>query len=310
MNAHQEILPATSPGTTLRTPETNQAIAARLRMMAETLDQQDGDAFRIAAYRRAADTIEAMNRPIDEIFSREGVAGLVALPSVGRGIAAAIAEMLTTGRWAQLDRMQGALEPERLFQTMPGIGPALAQRIHNKLHIDTLEQLEMAAHDGSLENLEGIGARRAAALRALLAERLARRRLKAPRRGRAHAPGVDLLLDVDREYRRRAAAGDLRLIAPKRFNPDGEAWLPILHAIRGDWRFTALFSNTLLAHQLTKTRDWVILYFHQDEDAEAQCTVVTEARGPLSGHRVVRGRENECARYYEAEAAHASDRPG
>ena len=52
-------------------------------------------------------------------------------------------------------------------------------------------------------------------------------------------PGVDLLLDVDREYRRKAESGALPKIMPRRFNPSGEAWLPILHTERGDWHFTA-----------------------------------------------------------------------
>jgi hypothetical protein len=107
-------------------------------------------------------------------------------------------------------------------------------------------------------------------------------------------PDIELLLEVDREYREQAAAGNLRKIAPKRFNPKGEAWLPILHAQRGDWEFTALFSNTARAHDLGKTDDWVVLYFHSDQGPEGQRTVVTETSGPLEGRRVVRGREAEC----------------
>jgi hypothetical protein len=115
---------------------------------------------------------------------------------------------------------------------------------------------------------------------------------------------VALLLDVDREYRQKADAGELRVIAPKRFNPSGEAWLPVFHAARGDWRLTALFSNTRKAHELGKTRDWVVIYFHLDSEPESQCTVVTETHGPLAGRRVVRGREGECAVHYaEAPAA-------
>lgn len=107
-------------------------------------------------------------------------------------------------------------------------------------------------------------------------------------------PDVDTLLDVDREYREKAAAGTLRRIAPRRFNPLAEAWLPILHCQRGDWQFTALFSNTARAHALGKTADWVVLYFHSDHGPEGQRTVVTETTGPLQGQRVVRGREPEC----------------
>jgi hypothetical protein len=92
----------------------------------------------------------------------------------------------------------------------------------------------------------------------------------------------------------RAAKGKLRKIAPQRFNPSGEAWLPILHTQRQDWHFTALFSNTARAPGLGKTNDWVVLYFHTDHGPEAQCTVVTETSGPMEGQRVVRGREVEC----------------
>ena len=186
-----------------------------------------------------------------------------------------------------------------MYQTVPGIGPALAQLNHDELHIDTLEQLEMAAHSGRLEALPGLGARRVSAIRAVLGQRLGSRRLPVP--SETAQPDVEILLDVDREYRERAAAGELRLIAPERFNPSGEAWLPILHTRRGDWAFTALFSNTRKAHDLGRLRDWVVLYFHGDHDHEDQCTVVTEHRGPLTGRRVVRGRERACEAYYDRE---------
>jgi putative hydrolase len=107
-----------------------------------------------------------------------------------------------------------------------------------------------------------------------------------------------MLLDVDLEYRTKAAEDRLPKIAPRRFNPRGEAWLPVLHARRGQWRFTALFSNTARAHQLGRTRDWVVLYFHRDRQREGQRTVVTETRGPLAGKRIVRGREAECQRHH------------
>jgi hypothetical protein len=105
---------------------------------------------------------------------------------------------------------------------------------------------------------------------------------------------VAVLLDVDREYREAAAAGRLSRIAPRRFNPSGQAWLPVLHTERDHWQITALFSNTGRAHELGKTRDWVVIYFHTDTQAEGQRTVVTETHGALAGRRVVRGREEEC----------------
>lgn len=277
--------------------ETNETIALKLREMADLLEAQEADGFRVSAYRRAADTVARLEEPIEDILAREGQAGLVALPAIGRGISAAIIEILRSGRWSALERLSGEIEPEQLFQTVPGIGPNLAQMIHDELHIDTLEQLEMAAHDGRLEALPGLGRRRVAAIRAVLGERLASRRVAPvdPRPG----PDVSVLLDVDEEYRRRAAAGELRKIAPKRFNPSGEAWLPVLHTRRDDWHFTALFSNTQKAHEFGRTNDWVVLYFHDEHADEDQCTVVTEHRGRLQGLRVVRGRERECEAYYE-----------
>jgi putative hydrolase len=109
---------------------------------------------------------------------------------------------------------------------------------------------------------------------------------------------VATLLAVDRKYRDEAHAGRLPTIAPKRFNPTGEAWLPVLHTEVDGFHFTALYSNTALAHQLDRTRDWVVIYFYDDEHVEGQHTVVTETHGPLAGRRVVRGREAECRRHY------------
>ncbi|MFP2912760.1 DNA-binding protein, partial [Pyxidicoccus sp. 3LFB2] len=117
-------------------------------------------------------------------------------------------------------------------------------------------------------------------------------------------PELGLLLRMDEEYRRRAAAGELRTIAPRRFNPSGEAWLPVLRRKVEGWNIRALFSNTALAHQQGTTRDWVVLYFDKDEE-EGQCTVVTAHGGPLDGKRVVRGREVECLAYYGVESEEA-----
>jgi hypothetical protein len=281
----------------------NREIAGQLRRMAEVLDWQLDSGFRAAAYRKAADALDALDEPAEAIWRRQGIAGLMEIEHVGRGIAAAIAEMIASGRWSQLDRLTGELEPRKLFQTVPGIGPELATRIYDALHVETLEQLEQAAHDGRLDRVPGIGARRTAVIRASLAERLRRR--PTPVASVQRLAPIGVLLDVDREYRERAAVGALRKIAPKRFNPAGEAWLPVLHAEREDWRFTALFSNTANAHELGKTGDWVVIFAHEDGEPETQCTIVTETHGPLKGRRVVRGRESESASYY-ADAAPAA----
>ena len=281
--------------------EANRWIAARLREASDLLARQGANPFRAGAYLRAAGTLETLERDIAGLLADEGIEGLIALPHVGRSIATSIAEMVHSGRWVQLERLRGTLDPVKLFQTVAGIGPKLAFDIHNHLHADSLEALEAAAYDGRLEAVPGIGPRRQAGIRHALAAMLQRRRpQRPPGAALAALPAAALLLDVDREYRAKAAADALPKIQPRRFASDDKPWLPILHAQRGDWHFTALFSNTPRAHELGRTRDWVVIYFHTDSEPEGQATVVTEHFGPLSGLRVVRGRERESG---EAHAA-------
>lgn len=270
----------------------NLEAAGMFRKCAEVLRQQEANPFRVNAYIRAAQTLEALQTDARDILRDQGVAGLIALPAIGQGLAAAIDEIARTGRLAQLDRLRGETAPEKLFRTVPGIGPKLAHAIHDELHIDTLEALEVAAHDGRLGAVSGIGPRRAAAIQAGLAALLGRGRSR--RQVPQRSPPAKMLLDVDREYRQSSAAGKLPKIAPKRFNPEGLAWLPILHTDRGKWHFTALFSNTARAHELGRTDDWVVVYFYNDDHEEGQHTIVTETKGPMAGLRVIRGREAEC----------------
>lgn len=274
----------------------NQKVADKLREAADLLHQQGANPFRVGAYRRAAETVAGLQRDLRDIVRTAGIDGLTALPGIGIGIATAINEILRTGRWAQLERLRGTLDPVRLFQTVPGIGEKLAARIHDTLHVDTLEGLEIASHDGRLQAVPGVGPRRATALRATLASMLGR--VGTSRLPRADGPRVDIILEVDREYLEAARAKRLPLIAPRRFNPRNEAWLPILHTDRDDWHFTVLYSNTARAHELGRTHDWVVIYFYDDHHQEGQYTVVTETRGSLINKRVIRGREAECRAYY------------
>jgi hypothetical protein len=283
----------------------NAAIGRRLREAGQLLEQQRASPFRVNAYRRAAETVEAFREDVGELARRRDEESLEAQPGIGRGIAAAIREMVATGRWSQLERMRGTADPVALFTIVPGIGPVLAQRIHDALGIETLESLEEAAHDGRLERVARMGPRRLQGIRASLEAALGRSSLRRARSDRVR-PTVAELLAIDAEYRTEAAAGKLRHIAPKRFNPAGEAWLPILHAQRGVWHFTALYSNTARAHELGRTHDWVIIYYYDHDHLESQCTVVTETFGQLRGMRVVRGREPECVQHYSAGAPRES----
>lgn len=292
---------------------TNADIADALERVGDLLDVQDSNPFRVRAYRDAAETVRALPTPVGRVLEKGGATALRELPGIGDALARAVEELVRTGRLALLDRLEGQVCPEDLFRTVPGIGEELARRIHRGLDIESLEDLELAAHDGRLEGVPGFGPRRVRGVRESLAATLGRstrRRAHGRRRrgqprvaetagGRADLPPVELLLAIDEEYRKRAEAGELLRIAPRRFNPSGEAWLPIMHRDRDDWYCTALYSNTARAHELGRTHDWVVIYADGHDGAEQRYTVVTEYRGALTGLRVVRGREDECRTHYE-----------
>ena len=286
---------------------TNEQIADILEQVAERLESQHANIYRVDAYRAGAAVVRDHPSSIQDLALREGRVGLDALPQIGSSLSGSIDEIAHTGRLRLLSRLEGKLSPVELFKTVPGIGEELAERIHRELDIDTLEALEVAAHDGRLDSVAGFGPRRLEAIREILASMLARsargraRRFEelrsagaqvSPPAGEEARPDVELLLRIDDEYREKAEADALPRIAPRRNNPEGAAWLPILHAFEDGWHFTALFSNTDRAHELGRVRDWVVIYFERDGH-EGQCTVVTEYRGALAGHRVVRGREDE-----------------
>lgn len=276
---------------------TNQEVAGILDEVGDLLEAQGAQPYRALAYHRAASTVRELPSSISDLVETGGEAALESLPGVGENLARRILEIVETGRLQLLERLRGEAEPEALFRTVPGIGPRLASEIHERLGIESLEELEMAAHDARLSTVPGFGPRRLRAVEESLKARLGRRSRQI-RTGRISKPPIAELLDVDQEYREKAAKGALTLIAPRRFNPKNEKWLPILHTRRGDRHYTAVFSNTARAHALGRTRDWVVLFHHEDDTAESQATVVTEYRGALAGRRVVRGREAETLEYY------------
>lgn len=277
--------------------ETNAQIAGRLDEVARLLEAQGANRFRVEAYRRGAVTLRNLSRSVIDIIKTSGIDALEEIPTIGPTLARAIYHIATTGTLPMLDRIRGQSDPVTLIATVPGIGHYFAKKIHHDLGIDSLEDLEAAAYDGRLRNIEGMGEKRLAGIRDSLATRLGRVR-KSSMNLEQSRPSVEVILSIDREYRTKAEKGLLTTIAPRRFNPQRVAWLPILHSSRGAWHFTALFSNTPRAHQMNKTHDWLVVYY-DNENHEGQATIVTAYKGKLMGKRVVRGRENECEAYYD-----------
>jgi hypothetical protein len=274
----------------------NLQIAGRLDEVARILDEQGANQYRVGAYHRAADTLRRLDKSVKTILAESGVEGLRELPAVGETIARAIRDLILTGRLPMLDRLRGESDPVAILATVPGIGRITAHRLHDELGIDSLEELETATIDGRLADIAGIGEKRLAGIRDSLATRLGRVRDRQTTPS-SDKPTINELLEVDREYRMKAQKGLLHRIAPRRFNPTHEAWLPVLHTTRGNRHYTALFSNTARAHELKRIDDWVVLY-SDGPAGDQQYTVITSQRGPLKGKRIVRGREQECLNYY------------
>jgi hypothetical protein len=273
----------------------NRSIADKLLEHADYLESQEANLYRVRAYRQAATTVLGLTVPVAEILAGQGRKGLEELPGIGAHLSFAIDGLVRTGELQTLSPDFGHIDPERLLTSLPGIGPGLARRIHDRLGITTLEEMERAAYDGRLTQVE-IGSKRLRGIRDALAGRLSRSRLPEPIHGE---PGVADLLAIDQEYRRGAQQNELPTISPSRFNPDNEPWLPLLAVRRNGWNYRARYSNSALAHRLGRTEDWVVVAF-DDGMVSGQRTVVTESRrGELLGQRVVRGRESECRKHYQ-----------
>jgi hypothetical protein len=206
-----------------RTMLKNHELAAAFEEVADLLELQAANPFRVRAYRNAAETIRGLKGEANDIVRAEGVLGLMQLPGIGRSLAHVLDHLVRTGSFPLLERLRGEDVAERAFATVPDIGPELARRIHEELGIESLAELEAAAHDGRLAQVRGMGRKRIRAVRESLAGRFARRRQpmgRAPGAPAVNEPQTPVaeLLEVDDEYRRLAKHGKLPRIAPRRFN--------------------------------------------------------------------------------------------
>jgi DNA polymerase (family X) len=113
----------------------NQDVADALERVADLLEAQGENPYRVRAYRAGAQQVRSSEKPVAEILAEEGTEGLDRLPEIGKSLAAAIAELVHTGRLGMLERLEGEISPEDLFTTVPGIGEELARRVHAELHL-------------------------------------------------------------------------------------------------------------------------------------------------------------------------------
>ncbi|CAD78068.1 MAG TPA: DNA polymerase III [Rhodopirellula baltica] len=288
----------------------NRKIAGQLAEIANLLNEQHANEYRVNAYRSAAKTIAGLRSPVRDLLERDGVEALVALPTIGVSISGLIESAIRVGRIPLLDRLRGQSNAEHFFATVPGIGPQLSHRIYDHLHIETLPELLGAAKDGRLDRVPGIGQKRCEAIQACLSQRGVVNQLVAKPKSEPVVP-IDELLEIDRDYLKRAKEGTLpKIRLSSRGSIEGD-WVPVLHTEREGRHYTAMFSHTERAQQQEKTHDWVIL-FRDDEHDHGRWTVITAQYGELKGFRIVRGREKDCEQYYhrhnayhQREAGHA-----
>jgi DNA polymerase (family 10) len=125
--------------------------------IADLLEIQGANPFRIRAYRNGARTIETLSQPLESLLADEE-AQLEDLPGIGKDLAGKIRELYETGELGSLTKLRGEV-PGSLVQIMhlPGLGPKRARQIWQGLEITTLEELEAAARGRALEGLPGFG---------------------------------------------------------------------------------------------------------------------------------------------------------
>jgi hypothetical protein len=114
-------------------PITNAEIADVLDRVADLLEAQEANRYRVRAYRTAAEAIRQHDTPLAQILREGGVEAVDALPTIGPTIAAHVAELVHRRDLTLLERLEGEVSPERLLATVPGIGPELGARIHQDL---------------------------------------------------------------------------------------------------------------------------------------------------------------------------------
>jgi len=132
----------------------NFEVARLFYEMATLLEVQNESPFRVRAYQRAAQTIEALSEDIEAVAARGDVQKL---PGVGRDLAARIDEYFRTGRIEQLERLRGGLPPSFLgLLEIRGLGPRTAKLLHDRLGVDSVERLEAICRSKEILTVAGI----------------------------------------------------------------------------------------------------------------------------------------------------------
>ena len=139
---------------------TNDEIAQLFHNLGALLEMKGDSAFKIRAYRRAAETIHQLTFPLAQAV--EDGQKLTGIPGIGKAISDKIHELVTTGQVQTYERAKSEVPEGALtLLAIPGIGPKTAMLIGTELGISTVEGVEEAAADGRLATLPRMGKRAA-----------------------------------------------------------------------------------------------------------------------------------------------------
>ena len=143
---------------------TNADVASLFDHLADLLEYQGENAFRVRAYRAAARTILHLVEPLAD-FRAGSTRSLTDLEGVGRDLAAKIGVILDTGSLPALDELSATV-PAVVFQLLrvPGLGPKKVKQLVESLGIDSLDALEAACRAGRVRDIKGFGEKTEAAV--------------------------------------------------------------------------------------------------------------------------------------------------
>ncbi len=135
---------------------TNEEVAGRFEQIAQLLQIEDANVFRVRSYERAAESIRGLGRELAEV--RKGEGGLQAIPGIGEAIALKIEELLDTGELEYLNELLAKYPPGFLeLLKVPGLGPKRAALFYHELGISSVDDLEEACVRGEVRKLKGMG---------------------------------------------------------------------------------------------------------------------------------------------------------
>jgi DNA polymerase (family 10) len=137
-------------------PVHNADIAAIFDEIADLLEIEGDNPFRLRAYRNAARTLRDLGREVSSML--EQGEDLTALPGIGADLAAKIQEIVETGTTPLRGKLRKKIPPALTeLLHLPGLGPKRVKTLYHELDIHTVEQLHRAALDGRIRTLPGFG---------------------------------------------------------------------------------------------------------------------------------------------------------